>query len=191
MYLLRQSDTDLWLSIRNDDGQAFDVLFKRYWLRLYKIALRQLKNEETSLEIVHDVFVSLWIRRKNLEINSLQNFLLTSIKYQIYKRLKPRKHNIVYMAEVFENNSSTELNLGDLEIQSNELEQKLNSYLNQLPSRCHQIFHLSRIEHISNKEIAERLGITQKSVENQLTTALKHLRHAFKDIACLIILYFL
>ncbi|WP_316823873.1 RNA polymerase sigma-70 factor [Pedobacter miscanthi] len=185
-----QSDSELWLSVRNNDGKAFNVLFDRYWLKLYKVALQQLKNEETSLEIVHNVFVSLWTRRKHLEINTLQNFLFISIKYQVYKSLRPKKLSIVYKADVSDDSFSTEANLGDLKIQDHELQQKLDNSLNQLPGRCHQIFRLSRLEHFSNKEIAERLGISQKSVENQLTVALKHLRHHFKDIAFLIFIMY-
>ncbi|RBQ02308.1 RNA polymerase sigma-70 factor [Pedobacter miscanthi] len=185
MHLSHQSDPDLWLSVRNNDGKAFNVLFDRYWLKLYKVALQQLKDEDASLEIVHNVFVSLWTRRKKLEINSIQNFLFISIKYQVYKSLRPGKLSIVYKADVSEDSFSTTVNLGDLKIQDSELQQKLNNSLSELPGRCHQIFRLSRLEHFSNKEIAERLGISQKSVENQLTIALKHLRHAFKDIAFL------
>jgi RNA polymerase sigma-70 factor (family 1) len=191
MFKALKTDSDLWEDVRNDDGVAFDVLFNRYWARLYKIAFHQLNDDEVSLEIVHDVFLSLWIRRKELEINVFQNFLLTAIRYQIYSRLKSRKLSIVYKAELHENDYLSELNLGDTNIQDTELQRELDLYLNQLPKRCHEIFYLSRIEHLSNQEIAERLGVSKKTVENQLTNALKHLRVAFKNIASLIILYML
>ncbi|WP_316825953.1 MULTISPECIES: RNA polymerase sigma-70 factor [Pedobacter] len=189
MRLSNKTDSDLWLAVQNNDGKAFNVLFDRYWLMLYKVALQQLKDEESSLEIVHNVFVSLWSRRKELQITALKNFLFTSIKYQVYKSLRPKKLSIVYKADISEDNFSTEINLGDLKIRDSELQQRLNSSLSQLPGRCHQIFRLSRIEHFSNKEIADRLGISQKSVENQLTIALKHLRASFKDIAFLLFIF--
>lgn len=186
-----KSDSDLWNDIRNDDGLAFDVLFNRYWARLYKIAFRQLHDEAASLEIVHDVFVSLWNRRKELEINLFPNFLLTAIRYQIYSRLKSPKLSLVYKADFSENDHSSELNSGDMRFRDIELQHELDVYLNQLPKRCHETFQMSRIEHMSNKEIAERLGVSKKTVENQLTVALKHLRVAFKNIASFILLLLL
>lgn len=187
-----QSDSDLWLSVRNNDGKAFNVLFDRHWLKLYKVALQQIKDEDTSLEIVHNVFVSLWNRREKLEIRSVKSFLNTSIKYQIYNNIRLRKLRIVYKADLNGENSPTELNQGALKIQDHELLRKLDVSLSQLPVRCSQIFRLSRMENLSNREIADHLGITQKSVENQMTIALKHLRHALKDIVLgFILIYFL
>jgi RNA polymerase sigma-70 factor (family 1) len=189
MFKTLKSDADLWMAVRNDDGVAFDVLFNRYWARLYKIAFHQLKGEEASLEIVHDVFVSLWNRRKELEINVFSSFLVTAVRYQIYSRIKPAKLSIVYKAELNENDHLSALNSGESNIRELELQQELDHYLNQLPKRCHEIFYLSRIEQLSNQAIADRLGVSKKTVENQLTTALKHLRLAFKNLASLVLLF--
>ncbi|MDN5287878.1 MAG: polymerase sigma factor, sigma-70 family [Mucilaginibacter sp.] len=191
MFRTLKSDSDLWNDIRDDDGLAFDVLFNRYWARMYKVAFRQLNEEASSLEIVHDVFVSLWERRKVLEINAFPNFLLTAIRYQIYNRLKTPKLSLVYKADLVETEHLFELNAGDIRFRDFDLERELDKYLHQLPKRCHEIFHLSRIEHLSNQDIADRLGVSKKTVENQLTVALKHLRIAFKNIASLILLFLL
>lgn len=189
MFRNLKSDSDLWNDIRNDDGLAFDVLFNRYWARLYKMAFRQLNDEAASLEIVHDIFISLWKRRKELEIQAFPNFLVTAIRYQVYSRLKSPKLSLVYKADFNESEHSSELNSGDMRLRDFELQHELDVYLNQLPKRCHEIFQLSRIEHLSNQDIAERLGVSKKTVENQLTAALKHLRIAFKNIASFILLF--
>ncbi|MGN8070141.1 RNA polymerase sigma-70 factor [Mucilaginibacter sp. 22184] len=186
MFKALKSDSELWNEIRNDNGAAFDILFNRYWARMYKIAFRQLNDEESSLEIVHDVFLSLWTRRKELKINKFPNFLLTAIRYQLYSRAKSTKLTLVFKADIAEDDHSSEQNTGELRLQDAELRSELDKYLNQLPERCHEIFMLSRIENLSNQEIADRLGISKKTVENQLTMALKHLRLAFKNIASLI-----
>ena len=86
MLKVLKSDSDLWEDIRNDNELSFEVLFDRYWARLYKIAFQRLNDQEQSMEIVHDVFVSLWNRRKELQINAFPNFLLTAIRYQLYNR---------------------------------------------------------------------------------------------------------
>ena len=82
------SDSELWLAVRNDDEHAFSVLFDRYWVRLHKTAFRYLKDPENSEEAVHDVFLSIWNRRRELEIESVPNFLLTAIRYQVYNRMR-------------------------------------------------------------------------------------------------------
>jgi RNA polymerase sigma-70 factor (ECF subfamily) len=181
-----KTDSELWDAVRNDDESAFDTLFKRYWARLYKIAFQQLNDQESSLEIVHDVFLSLWNRRATLEIKTFPNFLLTAIRYQIYSRQKSARMSVAYRAEFDEAEHLSEPNSGDVHIRELELQLELNQYLDQLPRRCHEIFRLSRIENLSNQEIADKLGVSKKSVENQLTIALKYLRVAYKNIAYLL-----
>jgi RNA polymerase sigma-70 factor (ECF subfamily) len=189
MFKTLKSDSDLWNDIRNNDGLAFDMLFDRYWVRMYKIAFRQLNEEAASLEIVHDVFLSLWERRKALEINAFPNFLLTAVRYQLYSKAKSPKLSLVYKADYDEADDSTVLNSGEAHIREIELQKELDKYLSQLPKRCYEIFYLSRVEHLSNQDIADRLGVSKKTIENQLTIALKHVRLAMKNIASLILLF--
>ncbi|WP_423147997.1 RNA polymerase sigma-70 factor [Rubrolithibacter danxiaensis] len=177
------SDADLWKAIRRDDEQAFNTLFERYWVRLYKTAYQYLKDAESSEEIVHDVFLSIWNRRHLLEIESFPNFLLTSVRYQIYNRMRSAKLSIVSTSDYADVASASTENKGNERIMYKELQQELHHYLNQLPKRCREIFELSRIEHLSNEEIALRLGISKRTVENQITVALKHLRVCLKHIA--------
>jgi RNA polymerase sigma-70 factor (family 1) len=190
MFRTLKSDSDLWNDIRNDNGLAFDMLFDRYWARMYKIAFRQLNEEAASLEIVHDVFVSLWERRKVLEINAFPNFLLTAVRYQLYSRAKSPRLSLVYKADYDETNDSTIVNSGETHIREIELQKELDKCLSQLPKRCYEIFYLSRVEHLSNQDIADRLGVSKKTVENQVTIALKHLRFMLKNLASLMLLFF-
>jgi RNA polymerase sigma-70 factor (ECF subfamily) len=108
------------------------------------------------------------------------------MRYQLYSRSKTAKLSLVYKADIIESEHLSESNTGEVRLQDFELRNELDKYLNQLPERCHEIFNLSRIEHLSNQDIADRLGISKKTVENQLTIALKHLRLAFKNIASFI-----
>lgn len=179
MFKALKSDADLWKEIRNDNGLAFDALFNRYWARLYKVAFYHLNDEEGSLEIVHNVFLSLWNRRKVLEINVFPGFLLSAIRYQIYTRLKSPKLSIAYKAGFEENDHLSELNLGDSHIREEELRQELELYLSQLPKRCHEIFYLSRIEHLSNQDIAERLGVSKKNRRKSAYNGFKALTGSF------------
>lgn len=185
------SDSELWLAVRNDDEQAFAALFDRYWVRLYKTGLRYLKDREQAEETVHDVFLNIWNRRAQLEIESMPNFLLTAIRYQVYNRMRAAKSPLTLVPDDAELDYLPDYNLGDHRIKNEELLLELGQHLEKLPKRCQEIFYMSRIDNLSNQEIAGRLGISKRTVENQITTALKHLRTCFKQVSAILFLYFL
>jgi RNA polymerase sigma-70 factor (ECF subfamily) len=185
------NDSELWFAIRNGNEQAFATLFDRYWLRLYKTAMRYLKDSEAGEEAVHDVFLNIWNRRQELEIQSFPNFLLTAIRYQVYNRMRAVKSPIILNISESEISEWLDHNNGESRIKDQELLHELGQYLEQLPKRCQEIFYMSRINHLSNQEIAGRLGISKRTVENQITMALKHLRICFKYISIIILLWYI
>lgn len=177
------SDHELWASIRKNDEVAFNELFKRYWVRLYQTAYQYLKDKENSEEVVHDVFLNIWNRRDELYILTFSNYLVTAIRYQIYNRMRAVKPPLIYTDENLILKNSSEINLGVNNIEERELHQVIDRSMQHLPKRCQEIFYMSRLEYLSNKEIAVRLGISKRTVENQITIALKHLRSRLKDLA--------
>lgn len=179
------SDVDLWNAVRNDDEAAFTALFNRHWELLYNTSFRYLKDHEVSEEIVHDIFLSIWNRRKILEIIFLKKFLLKSVRYQVYSRSRPGKLALTFTDESAYENNVFEANDGETRIKKVELEWELERHLSQLPHRCKEIFKMSRIKNLSNQEIALELGISKRSVENQIALASKHLRHSFSFIAAI------
>src|ERR1700754_152585 len=166
------NDAELWLAICNDDEQAFAMLFDRYWVRLYKTAHRYLKDRENSEETVHDVFLNIWDRRHHLEIGSIPSFLLTAIRYQVYNRMRAAKPPLTIVLNDLETDNLPDYNQSDHRIKNQELLLELNHYLEKLPKRCQEIFYMSRMDNLSNQEIAGRLGISKRTVENQITKAL-------------------
>jgi RNA polymerase sigma-70 factor (family 1) len=191
MPILPENDVDLWNAISKDDEGAFTALFNRYWELLYNIAYRYLRDHEVSEEIVHDIFLSIWNRRKKLEIVSFHHFFLKAVRYQIYNRARVAKLPISFVDQNVYENIIFEGNNGETRIRELELDQELDKYLSQLPQRCKEIFKMSRIKNLSNQEIALQLGISKRSVENQITLALKHLRINFKYIVSTIFLFML
>ena len=182
------SDSELWLAVSNDDEHAFAMLFERYWVRLYKTAFRYLKDRENSEEALHDVFLSIWNRRHQLEIDSIPNFLLTAIRYQVYNRMRAAKPPVTLISNDLEMDYLPDHNQGDYRIKNEELLSELSEHLEKLPKRCQEIFYMSRMENLSNQEIAVRLGISKRTVENQITAALKHLRSCFKHVSIILCL---
>jgi len=186
MLRLIRTDIQLWHAVCTDDEMAFNMLFDRYWISLYKTAHHYLDDHEVCAEAVNDVFVSIWNRRKELEIVSFYSFMQTSVRFQIYKRRKALKLEIVFK----DNLTADHLygsNEGEIRIRQNEIDHQLNGHLDKLPKRCQEIFELSRFDRLSNQEISSRLSISKRTVENQLALALKHLKVCFKYIFILFI----
>lgn len=184
MTLEQLSDKELWDSIVEDNSQAFAILYNRHWKKLYKTAAYYLKNEEAAEQILHDAFVVLWERRKFLKIEDFGSYMYITTKYHVFKYLKAAKVSIVdYIEQYDELNTIADYNNGESRLRYKDFEAQLNHCLLGLPKRCREIFWLSRIEHLSNDEIAEQLGISKRTVENQITHALKHLREAYKELS--------
>jgi len=176
---MQQEDLTLWNAIRKDDTAAFRVLFDRYWSKLYATCYHHLHNKEACAEIVHDIFLQLWLKRHQLEITSFQQYVTAAARYNVYKRWQQQDKQVVYLDNLPEQAIRNE---ADDNIRYKELSSSVDTHLQELPERCREIFHLSRREHFSINEIAERLGISKRTVENQITRALQHLRHNMGDI---------
>lgn len=175
------TDTQLWNAVRVNDQLAFNKLFDKYWVSVYKTAYKYLRDQEASQEIVHDIFLSIWNRRHELFIDSFPAFLLTAARYQIYSRKKIKRLIFDSTSELTADPHTS--NDADIRIRQTELNNNLQLTLLELPNRCQEIFRMSRFECLSNDEISRRLGISKRSVENQLTVALRHIRFHLKDIA--------
>ena len=172
------SDKDLLADIANGDSRAFEILYRRYFSKLYGAAYKRLQDKALTEEIVQELFVSLWERRENLPIENIENYLFTSIKYLVIAQYKKNS--------LFEKYSST-LNLAENDdnfteqtLAFEELNEAYQAALLTIPERCREVFLLKR-NGLSLREISEKLDISEKTVENQMTKALKMLREALKD----------
>ena len=174
----QMTDTALWEAIVRDDESAFKVVYDRYWSKIFSTAFYYLHDRDACSEIVHDIFLDIWQRRHHLDIHSLPNYLTSAARYQVYKRLQQNKSaKILYFGSMEEPIGRSSVNLGEQHLLDRDLQERMQASLNSLPDRCREIFLLSRKEHLSISEIADRLGISKRTVENQLTHALRHLRH--------------
>ena len=171
------SDRELLELLRHDEHtSAFDEIYNRYWDKLYGAAYKRVKSPETAEEIVQDIFTDLWERRKTLDIKSeLLVYLFTAIKYRvinyIHKEIVKNNYVNTHFSELSVYDNSTEE-----KIFVDDLKSSLQNQVQLLPIKCKQVFEMSRNDHQSNKQIANQLGISEKTVENQITKALRRLR---------------
>ena len=183
-------DNNLLNRLRDDDEVAFAELYDRYWQQLFLYAYNVNHNKELCEEILQDVFLSLWGKRKSLLIHdSLRSYLFTSVRYQVFRFLKRKENKINWEAlekvDIGIYHSSPESKMIDTE----NLRQ-LENLVENLPSRCRQVFRLSREKQLSNKEISNQLNISQKTVENHMTKALFALKSALKTLSVLLSIFF-
>jgi len=175
------ADSELYTSFQNGDEQAFEVVFKRYFKRLRAFSLTILKDEYVAEELAIDVMLRLWNKKANLAFDSsLQPFLFTCIKHAVFDHLRKKKLLTVSIDDVEEDLGGSYLAADNI-LLAKELEEKYQFLIGELPEQRRLIFQMSRIENLSNQEIAERLNISIQTVKNQISASLKHFRKHFGD----------
>jgi RNA polymerase sigma-70 factor (ECF subfamily) len=163
-------------AISNGDQCAFDLLYGRYWEGLYKYAFIILKDKDTSKDIVQDVFVWVWEHRKGLEMQTPKSYLKTAVKYKIANYIRKGTIRECFFEETAQFNPTHSIADVAEYAELNELRHIIRLTVAKLPIKCREIYKLSREQHLSNKEIAGKLGISIKTVENQVTIALHRLK---------------
>jgi len=154
------------------DKDAFEKLFREYFPPLMSFARKILVDEDDAREVVHKVFINLWEKREKIDLStSLKSYLFTSVHNRSLNVIRDRKK--FSSEEVPEMAGEWDVST---QIESMELEEKINEAIESLPEKCRQIFKLNRFDGLKYSEIAIQLNISVKTVENQMSKALKILR---------------
>ena len=170
------------------DKTAFELLFRFYYPGLTVYARQFVADAEQAEEIVQDFFVRFWEKHQSVRPSaSLKSYFFSSVKNSSLNLLKHQKVKDEYMLEMKALTKEHLLYNQDLYIAS-ELQEKITSAVNLLPERCREIFVLSRINGMKNEEIAQQLDISKRTVETQISKALKILKAELKDYMGLLIL---
>ena len=184
---IENTDQRALSSLQNSSWKAFEDIYDTYWSKLYLSAYSILRDKQACEYIIQDIFVQLWTKRDSAQIDSLAAYLHTAVRYQVFKVVKAGKVNLMLPDEI-----TSPIRLSDAEdaLFSEDLERILDQHIGRLPEKCRQVFVLSRKQHLSISEIADKLGISSKTVENHLTNALGRLRTGLGDLlfwACIML----
>lgn len=170
--------------------EDFESLFNDHYSRLCAYAYNFLKEQDASEEIVQEVFFKLWIKRKDIVIeSSMESYLYRAVRnasLNLIKHINIREKYKEYNQEEIEYDEQIDRD----PLNASELELKIRASIDLLPEQRKKIFILSRYEQLKYREIAEHLGISVKTVENQMGKALKFLREELADYLPLIVLFF-
>lgn len=167
--------------IRNGDTQAFEIVFKSHYRNLTLFANRFLNDISSSEEIVSEVFTFLWEKRATVVFtSSLHSYLYKMVQNKCLNYLRHKKTENEYVNFLIRNNRLE----GFIDTWNTHVEKDLEYQARKAmdtSEKCRDIFKLSRFEHLKNREIAQRLNLSEKTVERQITIALKKLRDYMKD----------
>jgi RNA polymerase sigma-70 factor (family 1) len=177
------ADAELLDLLRLDDRKAFETLYNKYSGKVYQAAYNLFRDKDVCQDLVQELFIDLWAKRNKLNISSLEWYLKMSIKNRVLMYIRTQRATLDLSAIAM----LTEKYTTDSKLIQNDISEILKNNIERLPEKCRQIFTLSRQEYLSNKEIASRLNISIKTVENQITIALRYLRTGLTDYLPLII----
>lgn len=172
--------------LRRSDETAFEEIYLRHWLPLFRYAIVKLHRSDMAEDMCHDVFLSLWRRRSELAVNNLEGFLLQSVKYTIINHLKATLLDKRHMQQVA-NNIQMADDQADRAVLFDNLQQAWNKAIEALPEKSRKVFQLCKIRQLSNKEAAQQLNLSEKAIEYHITKSLKIIRLYLKELAPLLI----
>lgn len=159
------------------EANVFDHLFSTYYKRLVAYAMLFV-GQETAKDIVQDLFVHLWSNSDNIAIrSSLESYMFTSIYRRCLNHLKRSKRTVnEQLAEIASEMWDPDSNETIKRLFINDMKKNIDDSIETLPQRCRQVFVLSYIHRLKNREIANTLGISENTVETHISKALKSLR---------------
>ncbi len=178
----------LYEEMKRGKEYAFDFFFNYYYPGLCVYAQKMISiSEQESKDLVQDIFVKFWKDREKTDIRfSIRSYLFVSVKNKCFDFLR-KKSGSLKVQEI-----SNEHDISDESFETyilSELESIFNKSLEKLPERCREVFELSRFHGLKNREIAVKLNLSEKTVENQITKALHILKEELKDYLPLLALF--
>ncbi|HEY0769947.1 MAG TPA: sigma-70 family RNA polymerase sigma factor [Sphingobacteriaceae bacterium] len=164
--------------LKEDNKLAFTQIYRKYWEALYNSAYKRLKDPELCKDIVQNVFTDLWNRRGVSNIENLPAYLHTAVRFQVYKQSVKLQPNGSEFLKVFEEMVASPFSSDGLLLEK-ELVRLVELWIKALPQKRRKIFVMHHYDELSTREISNQLGISQKTVQNQLNTASTYIRARF------------
>jgi RNA polymerase sigma-70 factor (ECF subfamily) len=176
------SDHELLIALHCGDKKAFEALYFRYFAPLANYAYKKLQDEYVVTELVQDVFVDIWKKRETLDTErEVAGLLYAMLRNKALHELRARLIQSKHIEEFTQLHKNDMADVVTDELYARQMEEKMRQAVNRLSPQCKNAFTLSRYEHLSYKEIAEKMSISVNTVEKHIGKALQHLRQEFQE----------
>ena len=183
-------DQSIGILLSRKDESAFEQVFKTHFKNLHSYAFTILKDQDEAEEIVQQVFFKLWERSNNLSLEgSVTSYLYRAVHNECMNFIKHQKVKADHRLHVVHSMKSEQQYEED-KLGGSELAEKIRESLNELPEQCRAVFQLSRFENLKYREIADKMDISVKTVENHMGKALRLLRAKLIDFLPLLLILF-
>jgi RNA polymerase sigma-70 factor (ECF subfamily) len=185
------TETLLILQLKEGSSRAFDSIYRMYAKRLYAYCLQFTKSPEDSEEIVQDVFVKLWTNREQIkQEDTLRSLLFIMTKHHVINAFRSRINQPAYEEYVSYRETEAVDDVGQ-QMEYQDFVARFKKAMQTLPATQKKVIFLSRIKGLSNKEIAEKLALSEQTVKNSLSVGLKDLKAAIGKLHFPYILIFI
>jgi RNA polymerase sigma-70 factor (ECF subfamily) len=171
------TDEELLNLLKDSNKDAFVLIYRKFWSSLYNAAYKRLRDTARCQDVVQNVFTDLWLRKDRVDIRNLPAYLHTAVRFQVYKEVVKQPSNSEFF-KVLEEILVSPFQ-SDAEVINKELSDLVTLWIEALPAKRRKIFLMHFYEELSTDEIARRLNVSQKTVQNQLNTASTQIRARF------------
>jgi RNA polymerase sigma-70 factor, ECF subfamily len=176
--------------LKNNDKSALDEIFNYYYPRLFSFSKRILKIEDEIDDILQDVFLKIWLNRNKISNPETFNaFIFTITKNALLNLIRSNINNQAFKEEFSRRIISSEY-VTQNEIEFKEIKTAIDQIVSKLPEKRQKVFLLSRNDGLSNNEIAQKLNISEKTVEDHITHSIRLLKKSLSEIGIISLLYF-
>ena len=160
--------------------EIFEQTYTQYWKKLNAFSYTMTQDKDLAQNIVQDVFIDLWERKDDLNINAIEPYLFRAVKNQVFKHYQNNHFDKTVLEDQFEDYIIDNFASIDPEVMDS-----LYSLLDKLPEKRKEVLLMYKFQDMSIDMIADELGISKQTVKNQISSALKQLREGLKDLAWL------
>ena len=176
--------------LKTDDKSAVDELFNCYYNRLFHFSKSILKIESNIDDILQEVFVKIWLNRLKISnTETFNSYIFTITKNEVLNLIRANLKENSLRAEIYVRSVAEEYQTQN-PLEFDEIKSAIDKIIATLPEKRQLVFKLSRTEGLPNKEIAHQLGISEKTVEDHITHAIRHIKNSLTEMGVLSLLYF-
>lgn len=167
---------DILQRLAAGDEHAFREIYDRYWKVVYKAAMRYQSSSDLAVDVVQEVFCSLWDRRSQfLNVKNLESYLVTMTHHQVYAQFR-KWATETRSREAYTESLASSVSDTDFIVRSSQYEEILTELVDKLPPQQKQVFKMAREEGMTHEAIARELNLSQGTVKNHMVRALQFLR---------------